>query len=243
MIGRWFVDAQDTTPHLGGIFAVRAGMTSLKQLGSSRYVLDILAILFLIVLFSILEFRHLHHPGLYGDEAWGAVPSVRFSLGRPVIDAAPFRQFEIFGYSFPFMANYYTGPIKTYILAVAFYLFGTSVDTLRVTMGLVGLTAVIGLFLALRTEFGRLTAFCAGILLATDLSYVLLVRGDWPPFAFAAVARTFSLYFLIGWWRRVGHLYMLFAGMLVLGLGLTHKADFFKFSRRNFPSLPGNELR
>jgi hypothetical protein len=190
---------------------------------------EALALSLIALAFSWVCFRNIRQPGLYGDEAWGAVFPARFVWRDAVIDPAPYHEVRLFGRTFPYMANDYTGPVKTYILAASFSLFGVSVSVLRVTMSLVGLAGVLGLYLLVKHEFGRLAAVVSGLLLATDLSFILAVRGDWSVVAFALLARVLALYFLLAWRRAPKRPWLLFLGTMMMGLGLSHKFDFLSF--------------
>ncbi len=200
---------------------------ALPRLGLGRAtVFEVAAVTLVVGTFSWVCFQQLSRPGLYGDEAWSAVHAAKFALGRPVIDPSRYHQVSLLGHTFPFMMNEYVGPVKSYVLAAAFAVFGVSEIVLRLTTSLIGLLGILIFYLLVRQEFGRLAAGMSALLLGTDLSYILAVRSDWGPFALATLARVASLWLLLGWYRARQRWWLLFLGSASLGLGLSHKFDF-----------------
>ena len=185
---------------------------------------DLLCVALVVAVFSWICFRNIRQPGLYGDEAWAAVEAARFVLGS---GPPPSRHsLQLFGHVLPTMLNTYTGPVKAYVLAAGFALFGVSVPVLRSTSGTVGLLGVVALYFLVRERFGRLAAAAAALLAASDLSLVLAVRCDFGPVDFAFFARVASIFLLLAWHRGREHPALLFGGSLLLGLGLSYKFDF-----------------
>lgn len=187
---------------------------------------DLLSLGLVVAIFCWICFRNIWQPGLYGDEAWPCVTPARFVWGEAVVNPIPHQQFRLLGHAFPLMLNSYTGPVKAYILAAAFGVFGATVPVLRMTTGAVGLLGVIAFYFLARAEFGRLAAAPSALLLSTDVSYVLAVRSPWPLTDFALLARVFAILLLLSWQRNRARLTLLFFGSLALGLGLSHKFDF-----------------
>lgn len=186
-------------------------------------------VVLLASLFSWICFRQISMPGLYEDEAWSAIDAVRVALGHAIPDPIPYRSVEIFGHSVPFMRNEYVGPVKTYILAGVFSVFGVSVPVLRFATGGMGLFSVVVFYWLVRRQFGRLAAAVAGVLLATDVSFILSVRDDWGPVAFAMLARVLALLALLAWNDLRNRPWLLFLAWMMAGLGLSHKFDFLSF--------------
>jgi 4-amino-4-deoxy-L-arabinose transferase-like glycosyltransferase len=124
------------------------------------------------------------------------------------------------------MAGPYVGPVKPYIVGIAFMIFGVSVSTLRATTASFGLLTVMLVYGMLRRRFGTFAAFCAAALLATDLNFVLPVRSDWSPLAFSLTASVAGAWLLLAWQRRPESLWIPSLAGLVFGLGLSHKFDF-----------------
>jgi len=175
--------------------------------------------------YSWICFRNIRQPGLYGDEAWAAVAAARFVWGAPA-DPAAHHKLVVFGHALPMMLNPYTGPVKAWILISSFALFGVSVPVIRATSGAVGLLGIGALYFLARSEFGRLAAAGVALLAASDLSLALALRCDWGPIDFAFFARVASMLLLLTWRKNRGHPVILFAGALLLGLGLCYKFDF-----------------
>lgn len=187
---------------------------------------DVLALVTLALLFSSVGLHELHQPGLYADEAWGATHAARWAAGSAVVGPNPGGQITLFGHPWPFMAGPYIGPVKSYIVGIAFMIFGVSVSTLRATTASLGLVAVIFVYSMLRPRFNRFSAFCAAALLATDLSFVLAVRSDWGPVAFSLAASVASMWLLLAWPRCPERVWIPALAGLIFGLGLSHKFDF-----------------
>lgn len=186
--------------------------------------LDALCVGLAVAVFSWIAFRNIWQPGLYGDEAWAAVEAARFVLGSG--HPASAHSYQLFGHVLPTMLNTYTGPVKAYVLAAGFSLFGVSLPVLRATSATVGLLGVVALYFLVRGEFGRMAGAAAALLAASDLSLVLGVRCDFGPVDFAFFARVASIFFLLSWHRNRARTALLFAGSLLLGLGLSYKFDF-----------------
>jgi 4-amino-4-deoxy-L-arabinose transferase-like glycosyltransferase len=124
---------------------------------SRGWAADALALGLVVAVFSWICFRNIWQPG-YGDEALLCVAPARFVWGQAVVNPFPHEQVTLFGRAFPLMINSYTGPVKAYILALAFGLFGVSVPTMRMTTGLIGLLGIVVLYFLVRRQFGRMAA-------------------------------------------------------------------------------------
>jgi Dolichyl-phosphate-mannose-protein mannosyltransferase len=193
-----------------------------RALASGR-LLDAACLLLLLAGFAYVGFRDLRQPGVYEDEAFAATPAIKLVNGDLETGAT---QLTALGRAWPIMRSSYFGPVKIYILAAAFSIFGIRIEVLRATTALLGFTGVALLFGILRRELGRLPAFMSAMLLATDLDYVLATRCDWGPVAFSIFAGLAALGALLAWARRPeSRLAPALAG-LMMGLGLSHKLDF-----------------
>jgi len=191
--------------------------------GASGRRLDAVLLLLLVAGFGSLGFRKLEQPGLYEDEAFAATPAIKLLTGNPETGAT---QITAFGRAWPVMRSSYFGPVKIYLLAAAFWIFGISVSVLRATTALFGLAGVVLLYGILRRELGRVPAFASAMLLATDVDYVVATRCDWGPVAFSLLAQVAVLGALLAWVRNPpSRLAPALAG-LAMGLGLSHKLDF-----------------
>jgi len=187
---------------------------------------DGLALVLVVATFSWIAFRNIRQPGYYGDEALAAPAAARFVWGRTVSVPHPAGRVAFAGHVFPQMLNSYIGPVKAYILAAGFRLFGVNVPAQRATTGGVGLLGVVALYFLARREFGRLAAAASALLIASDLSLALATRCDWGPIDFSFFAKIASISLLLFWQRNRTRPAALFFGSLLLGLGLSYKFDF-----------------
>lgn len=169
-----------------------------------------------IAFFALAGLYQITLPGLYGDEALQATPAARVAVG-------------VQGHAWPTFVMSYIGPVKTYVLALSFLLFGVSVPVLRATTLACGLVGVIFAYLFLRLVFDRRVAAIGVVLLASDTSLILFSRADWGPVAISFAAKTIGLYALARWWRNPREWLAATMAGLSFGAGLLHKADFSWF--------------
>jgi 4-amino-4-deoxy-L-arabinose transferase-like glycosyltransferase len=198
-----------------------------------------------VAVFSWICFRNIRQPGLYGDEAWSTIAAARFVWGSPPDPAAQHR-IVVFGHALPMMINSYVGPVKSWIAASSFAIFGVSVPVIRATSGTVGLLGIVALYFLVRGEFGRLAAAAAALLAASDVSLALGLRCDWGPIDFAFFSRVASMLLLLTWRKHRDHLSLLLLASLLLGLGLSYKFDFLGTIAAiavSFAVFYGRELR
>ncbi len=180
------------------------------------------------VLFFGFGLLHLSLPGPYGDEVIQAAPAARVAAWT--IPAAngpiPTSSIVLFGHVWPFMTLPYLGPIKTYILALSFSIFGPSIEVTRATTLTGAFIGLVFLYLFARSTFNRLTAELSVILVGLDPSFLVFARDDWGPVAFAFAAKMAGLYFFARWWRRPRRSLEAILAGFAFGTGLSHKADF-----------------
>jgi hypothetical protein len=198
--------------------------------GASRGASTLVVAFALLCVLAIgLAGRHLDAPGTYYDEVIQAEPSVQFLAedGRPSgIPGA--RTIRLFGGWFPVTVQPYMGALKSQLLIPVFAVFGATVPTLRVATLSIALIGLLFAMLWAREALGLRVALVAGLLLATDPSFLFIARHDWGSFALGLLGRCGGLYFLGVGWRR-GSLAAAFAGGALLGLGVYNKIDFAVF--------------
>lgn len=190
-----------------------------------------LAIMFalLCTLAVVLAGFHLDVPGTYYDEVIQAEPAVQFLAkdGRPsAIPGA--RTIRLFGGWFPTAVQPYMGALKSQLLIPVFAVFGASVPALRATTFAIALVGLLFAMLWARETLGIRIAIVAGLLLATDPSFLFTARHDWGSFALGFCCRCGGLYLLTFGWR-CGRVVPPFLGGLLFGLGVYNKIDFGVF--------------
>jgi len=110
----------------GGLMSTRLSFLARR---SPTPLAELAGVVVVIAAFGWICFQHLELPGLYGDEAWSAAEGVRLALGKQdLIDAGPWQRVSVAGYSLPYMLNDYVGPLKTYVLAASFRVFGVTLS-------------------------------------------------------------------------------------------------------------------
>ena len=178
--------------------------------------------------YVVLAAANIERPGLEADEALHAAAAIRLlqpDLGSRIWVNTTSR---VAGRDLPVMIMPYLGAVKSYMLAAAFLLFGSSVSTLRLTMIAVGAAAIAFTYLLARRGWGSVCALITTAALATDPSFVLMTRADWGPVALPALFRTGALYAIIVWAQERKRIHLGIAGLL-LGLGVYDKSNFLWF--------------
>lgn len=189
------------------------------------------------VLFLGFGLHHLSLPGPYGDEVIQAAPAAHIAAGTLPVAKPPLpsNSLILFDRVWPFMTLSYLGPVKTYLLAATFAIFGVSVGVMRVTTLFSGLLGVYFLYLFSREVFNRLTAEIVVLLVGIDTSYLVFSRDDWGPIAIGFAAKMCGLYFFARWWHHSKARLAPFLVGLAFGIGMSHKADFAWFLLAGVP--------
>ncbi len=78
------------------------------------------------VLFLFLSVRYIESPGVYYDEALQANTAVYLTQKKVETGHCSAWDLEVGGLTIPLMCGEYTGAVKSYVLAPAFYLFGST---------------------------------------------------------------------------------------------------------------------
>lgn len=188
-----------------------------------------LAIVAAAALFLALAARHIESPGVYYDEAWQAPCAIFLVKDQVNSNYAEAWGVTIAGRHLPVMNGEYTGAVKSYIMAVGFYLFGVKVSVMRLTMAFVALIGILYAAYFAREAFGSLGAICGVWLMATDPTIIMCSRNDWGPIAVAFALRASSLYYLARWWKSGGKRLYLVVACALLGLGIFDKTSFLWF--------------
>ena len=168
--------------------------------------------------------------GLYYDEAFMAQQARDFlEPGREALHPASVRSIEWMGRPFPVRNAAYLGALKSQLLVPAFWLGGAHVETLRIATFIGAWIALLLTMLWARRLFSLPIALIAGLLVATDPSFLFFGRFEWGPFTTNLLCRAAGLWLLTIAWqspkaeRRWG---AAIAGGLALGLGIFSRADF-----------------
>jgi len=182
---------------------------------------------FALAVFLLAAGWRLSLPGLQYDECLAAAPAVNFVRGVENTEPMHIRPSVIrpFGHPLPVMVLPYIGPVKTLAHAPFFALFGISTVTVRLLPLVAGLLSLVLSWWICRRLWGRWVAHLAVLLVALDPSWIYFLTRDVGPAALAVLAKLTAVALGIRWWRD-GGLWSLAGTAFVLGLGISHKADF-----------------
>lgn len=142
-----------------------------------------------------LVFINLSASLLYYDELLHAVAAQKMIKGFDYYSEVH----EVLGHSFwghriPLMILYYVGPLKTYVLAVWFYLFGSSVFDLRLFGLLCGGLYLLITYVFVKTNFDKKIALLSIVILLMDPSFLFSRIFDWGPVAIQDLIKLILLF-------------------------------------------------
>lgn len=128
----------------------------------------------------------------------------------------------------PTMLMPYIGALKAWLYAPIFFVFGVTVDSIRLPALLLAALAIVFAAVLVMRLVGRWPAAVLAVLLATDPVYGAVARADWGPIVLSALLRTAALLCFFAFLRRrsVGYLWLL---VVILSLGLFNKLDYVWF--------------
>lgn len=96
----------------------------------------------------------------------------------------------------PLMVLYYVSPHKSYLLAVWFAIWGSSLESLRIFVLLCG-GVVVSLWYLIWTRYlGKKVAVLATLLLITDPSFLLSRILDWGPLAIQDILKVILIWLM-----------------------------------------------
>jgi hypothetical protein len=188
---------------------------------------DATVCLFASVVFCLLTLHDLRLPGPHTDELFTAAPAVNFVEGTSA--TAPMQiepsVIRIAGRPLPLMVMTYVGALQTILYVPAFFVFGVSIETVRVLPVAIAILAIWISYLFWLELFNRPTAILATVFLLADPGFIFFAGRDFGPPALAMLCKMTGLLLLLRWWRG-GSPWYLYGAAAVWGLGLYHKADF-----------------
>ncbi len=180
---------------------------------STRFQVSIACCFFILAGFAFIPYL-----GIQNDEALFATP---LYLMNP-------RDFciSVFHRQVPLMVMTYIGTLKTAIYIPIFKIFGGNVWSTRVPMVVVGALTVFFFFKMTIRAAGATAAGIAGLLLATDPSFLLSNTVDWGPVALSHFLLVTGCFCLVRFLKTT-LMRDLAVGFFFFGLGLWNKALFF----------------
>ena len=128
----------------------------------------------------------------------------------------------------PVMLMPYWGALKAWLLAPWFAWLGASIELIRLSAVVVGAAALVCFLGVARSCSPWPVALLAGLLVATDPSYLFYTRHDFGGAGLSLLVMLGSLLCLGGWWTT-GRLRYWAAAFGLFGLGLYHRLDFMAF--------------
>lgn len=168
-------------------------------------------------------------PGLQADEVYYVPPAAALIKGQYDMDYVMLDPsvIHIFDYPIPLMFNYYTGFLRTYLTFPVFVALGIDVYTIRISS--IAFSTLALIFFTLfthRLTRSRVIAFSAGLLLATDASFIAYTHNDFVVVATMMFLKGGALAALLGWWMNPNKKALLYIGTLFFGLGISDRASF-----------------
>ncbi len=179
------------------------------------------------ILFCVLTFHDLRLPGPNTDEVFTAAPAVNFynnsyASQPPQIDPSVV---PLFGRALPLMLMTYVGSVQTFLYVPVFFIFGHSIEVVRIVPILIAVAALWFGYFFFRNAFDRTAGAIMLLLTVTDPGFVFFTGRDFGPPALALLCKMAGLYFFLRWWRTSRPLYLPLASF-IFGVGVYHKADF-----------------
>jgi hypothetical protein len=187
-----------------------------QQVGHARHrLLDSWPVL-VIVVFPVLASLRLRAPGAGYDEM------LYTNAGLGSVDNWMVTE-RLFGR--PFLSMSYIGAFKSWVALPYFRAFGFSIITAR-WLGIIIVTAGLGVLIWSLLPFGRKPAAIAALLLATNPSMIDLTRVDIGPNAIELALRCVGLALVVRWTKKAPS--MLAAAVMagVIALGTFNKLNF-----------------
>jgi hypothetical protein len=192
-----------------------------------------------LAMFLAATLPNLSLPGIQYDEVYYVPPAAALLKQQPdaeyvMIDPSVIR---VFGRPLPLMFNYYTSFFRAYLTLPVFALFGISVESIRgasIALGAIALLFCIA-FVRHLVE-NRSMALTCGILLALDASFIAYSRNDFAAVSTMMALKGAALWALLRWWQHADTKF-LYAGCLLVGLGVTDRASFLWIPLAIFPTI------
>ncbi len=188
-----------------------------------------LLVALLLAVYIGLSVPSISLPGPQYDEALHAPAAIALIKGHMNLNPKPMWTISFAGRMLPVMHLEYLGSLKSYLLALSFFLFGVNIATLRLTTILVTAIGLLFFYWFAFEAFGRRVAMLATALLATDPSLILYSRNDWGPVSIALLLRSSALFCMCRWWQTGGKTVYLVASSMLMGLGIYDKTNFMWF--------------
>ncbi|MGA2329729.1 MAG: glycosyltransferase family 39 protein, partial [Bryobacteraceae bacterium] len=167
------------------------------------------------------------HLGVYNDEAHFFPQAAKIAAGSPESEHFPSGLY-LFHRPFPFMTAAFIGAFDAYLYGLVFAIFGITPLVYRVTNLVLGLLLVALAYGLARSLYGRLAAILTGVLLVSDVEFLLHAPTNFGPILVQMLCATVSV--LLLWkWIGGGPQWHLFWAAFLLGLAFTEKLTFVLF--------------
>jgi hypothetical protein len=176
-----------------------------------------------VLLFLGLSLYQIDLPGLYYDEALDTVPAMQLLMGQS-IDTEPARgaSLVVGDLVLPLMVMDYVGPVNTYLTVPFFALFGVNFFAIRLMVIMGGAITLVLTYVFAREHFNRWVGGVAVLLLAVHPSFIFFTRQGIHVTSILSVIAMGAL-LCLSRWLKLGERRWLYAGLFLLGLGLTAK--------------------
>ena len=172
------------------------------------------------LLFILAGLAIIPYLGIQNDEALFAAPLYQLNPKEFC--------FVAFHHRVPLMVMTYIGTLKTALYVPILGIFGGNVWSVRVPMLLAGALTLFIFFKLTMRSAGPTAAAIAGLLLATDSTFLLTNTVDWGPVALGHLFLVTGCYYLVRFCaQEPGSMRHLALGFFFFGFALWNKALFF----------------
>jgi hypothetical protein len=177
-----------------------------------------------LCLFSFFALRNLHLPGLYQDEALDVAPAVRLLVRH---DVWPYSLMPG-SLALPLMVCDHVGPTSTYLMLPFLWWLGPGLTAVRTYEFIIGLAALVTIFLWARRVLPAGAAGVAALLLAPMPSLWLACRNGLHV-SFIVVPLAAGALAALDMWHTSRRAFWLCLGGFLIGVGLSTKILFLWF--------------
>ena len=164
-------------------------------------------------------------PGLYYDDAGHPSVALQIIKHDPVSRYWSVGTVELFGYNFPIWGDY-EGTISTYTVLPFVFLFGPTMEAIRIFGIVIVVLTIISTYFAGKEVYNEKVGILSAILFAVTPSVIFLSKIPTCINLIMCLFGILSFYFILKW-KNLKKDRFLILGFLMLGLGISTKVTFW----------------